>query len=345
MIESPRAAGYRQPGEWTRHRACWLAWPSDGELWPNLALAQASHALLCRAIAQPEPNRRGETLEVLVRDEAARADAEVALAGLDARFHLAAFGDIWMRDIAPVFLTNGAGHVASVRFRFNGWGGKYAYPGDDLIAERVQELLALPRFASALVCEGGGVESDGAGLCMTTREVALNPNRNPQLSERDVERELTEALGAERVIWLDEGLLNDHTDGHIDNIARFIGEGRVLCGRALDRDDPNVNVLAKIERTLSAAALEVATIPSPGLVQGRDGRPLPASYLNFYLANSSVVVPTFGSRHDEAALAAFETLFPERSVRGVPSKVFLEEGGTVHCITQQEPLGSEGGHA
>jgi agmatine deiminase len=340
MIESPRDAGFRQPGEWLPHRACWLAWPSEPELWPDLARAQASHTLLCKAIAQPERHRRGERLELLVRDADAQAEAELALAGLDVRFHQAAFGDIWMRDIAPLFLRNRAGEVASVRFRFNGWGGKYVYAGDELIAERVQELSALPRFASELVFEGGAVESDGEGLCLTTREVALHENRNPGHSERDVEAALEQALGAERVIWIERGLANDHTDGHIDNVARFIGPGRALCARAIDRDDPNAEVLVEIARALEQAGLEVATLPSPGLVTGRDGRALPASYLNFYLANESVVVPTFGSRHDELALGELETLFPARKVVGVPSKVFLEEGGTVHCITQQEPLGS-----
>ena len=180
----------------------------------------------------------------------------------------------------------------------------------------------------------------GAGLCMTTRDVALNPNRNPGLSEAQVQAELEAALGAERVIWLDKGLLNDHTDGHIDNIARFIAPGRVLCMRAEDRSDPNIDVLSDIEGSLRKQGVEVVTLPSPGLVLGRDQRPLPASYLNFYIANHSVVVPVFGSPHDEAALTQIAALFPTRVVVPVPAKVFLHEGGTVHCIPQQEPAGA-----
>jgi agmatine deiminase len=314
-----------------------VAWPSDAELWPTLDSVQRSFAAMCRAIGSAANGKSGERLEVLVRDAAARTSAERALAGLDARFHSAAFGDIWMRDIAPVFLTNAKGELASVRFVFNGWGGKYVYPGDELIGERVQELLGLPSFATDLVCEGGALECDGAGLCMTTREVALNPNRNPGRTELEVERVLLEALGAERVVWVDRGLLNDHTDGHIDNTARFIGTGRVLCMKPADASDPNAAALREIERTLSAAQLEVTTITSPGLVLGREGKPLPASYLNFYIANASVVVPTFDSPHDDTALAALQALFPGREVLGVPAKVLLEEGGTVHCITQQQP--------
>jgi agmatine deiminase len=341
MSQSPKAAGYRQPGEWTPHRACWLAFPSDPEPWPELEATQASFVAMCRAINQPAPGVVGEKLEVLVQDDGARLSAERKLAGLDVRLHVQHFGDIWMRDIAPVFLTNAQNQVASVRFRFNGWGDKYLYAGDDGTAEQVQRITGLKSFASALVLEGGGVESDGTGLCMTTRDVALNPNRNPALSEREVESEIAEMLGAERVIWLDKGLLNDHTDGHIDNIARFIGPGHALCMHASGADDPNREVLREIERTLADAKLDdVVTIPSPGLVLGRDGQPLPASYLNFYIANHSVVVPTFASVHDDAALSALSELFPGRRVIGVPAKVFVHEGGTIHCISQQEPTGS-----
>ncbi len=337
MSTSPHAAGYRQPAEWAAHDACWVAWPSEPALWPELAIVQTSFARMCRAIA----HEQGERLEVLVRDRVVQAEAERALAGVNARFHVMAFGDIWMRDIAPVFLTNARGERASVRFRFNGWGDKYVYQGDESVAERVQVLSGLPAFASELVCEGGAVESDGAGLCMTTREVVLNPNRNPGLTQAAAEHALLAALGAQRVVWLERGLLNDHTDGHIDNIARFIGPGRVLCMQAAGTDDPNAEVLAEIEHSLRAEGLELASVPSPGLVLGRDGRPLPASYLNFYIANRSVVVPTFGSRQDESALTAFEALFPGRAVHAVPAKILLEEGGTVHCITQQVPSGPQ----
>jgi agmatine deiminase len=335
---SASAAGFRQPGEWTPHRACWLAFPSDPDLWPALPETQAVFTRLCRAIAAPAAGAPGERLEILVRDPAAGSQAQGLLAGLSAHFHEFAFGDIWMRDIAPIFLRGSDGNLASVRFRFNGWGGKYTYPGDTEVAERVQAFTPFAGYASELVLEGGAVETDGAGLCLTTRDVALNPNRNPGLSEHAVSEQLCAALGATRVLWLEGGLLNDHTDGHIDNIARFFAAGRVVCMRASGADDPNAERLAEIERALHAHGLDVATIPSPGLVRGRDGAPLPASYLNFYIANRSVVVPVFGSPQDEAALAALAPLFPGRSVRAVPAKLLLEEGGTVHCITQQEPL-------
>ena len=337
MTDHPSNHGFRQPAEWTEHAACWVAYPSAAELWPDLAAAQRSFASMCRAIAKPGPSALGEPLEVLVRDEAALEAAAEQLEGLPARLHRVAFGDIWMRDVAPVFLRGPDGDVGSVRFVFNGWGGKYVYPGDAEVAERVQGLVDGPHWQSSLVMEGGGVESDGAGLCLTTRDVALNPNRNPHLSQASVEQSLRAALGAERVLWLRGGLRNDHTDGHVDNIARFIGPGRVVCMRPAEADDPNREVLAEIAADLRALGLEVEQIPSPGAVLGRDGKPLPASYLNFYIANQSLVVPVFGVGQDESALRALEALFPGRTVHGVPAKVWLEEGGTVHCITQQQP--------
>ncbi len=339
MTFHPRDAGFRQPAEWAPHLACWVAFPSDPELWPELSAAQTAFVELCRAIARPARQTPGERLEVLVQDARALSEAEGALMGLRARFHIVPFGDIWMRDTAPVFVEDAQGVVASVRFRFNGWGGKYLYAGDEQVVRTVQELSATRAFESSLVCEGGAVESDGNGLCMTTRAVVLNDNRNPALSQGDAESALCAALGAERVIWLDAGLLNDHTDGHIDNIARFVGPGRVACMRAEDADDPNREVLERIAAQLEAAGLNVVTLPSPGLVTGRDGRALPASYLNFYIANHSVVVPTFGTAHDAEALRVIESLFPGRAVLGVSARVLLEEGGTLHCITQQQPAG------
>lgn len=293
---------------------------------------------MARAMATPGPTLPGEVLEVLVLNAAAEARATELLHGLSVHFHHEPYGDIWMRDIAPVFVNRADGTVSSVRFRFNGWGGKYTYAGDSDLAERMQWMIGRTAYSSPLIMEGGGVECDGEGLCLTTRDVVLNPNRNVGLSEAEAERALCDALGAERVVWVGRGLLNDHTDGHIDNIARFIGPGRVVCMSASGADDPNGEVLAEIEQTLRAAALDVVTIPSPGRVLGREGEPLPASYLNFYIANNAVVVPVFDTPFDAAALRALAAVFAGREVIGVPAKVFLEEGGTVHCISQQEPL-------
>jgi agmatine deiminase len=337
-----------QPAEWEPHEACWLAWPSHGELWlDQLQPAQAELTALARAIADPDPagRPRGERLEVLVPDEAAGAAARTALDGLGARFHPIPFGDIWLRDTAPIFVRSGAGQVLAARFAFNGWGGKYVLDHDDQVAARISAASGLPSECHGLVLEGGSVEVDGEGTLLTTRQCLLNPNRNPSLDQAAIERALATALGAERTLWLGDGLLNDHTDGHIDTIARFVAPGRVAAMIGSDASDPNREVMATIASDLAAMTdargrrLEVVTIPSPGKVCAADGRVMPASYLNFYIGNTTVVVPTYGSAQDQQAVRAIAACFPGRRTVGCSAKAILSGGGAFHCITQQQPRG------
>jgi agmatine deiminase len=196
------------------------------------------------------------------------------------------------------------------------------------------------------VLEGGSVEVDGEGTLLTTRQCLLNPNRNPSLDEKAIETRLREALGVTKVLWLTEGLRNDHTDGHVDTIARFVGPGVLVCMEPADDDDPNAKVLLAIAAELESMTdarggpLRVVRIPSPGLVPGEDGEPMPASYVNFYIANHAVVVPTYGSPHDDAAVAAIGRLFPSRRTVGIDARAILSGGGAFHCITQQVPSGA-----
>jgi len=339
----------RLPGEWERHQACWLAWPCAEDLWgEDLAPAQESFVALCRAIASAPGDDLPEVPNVLVPDAERETKARRALRGVPAQFFRADYGDIWLRDTGPLFLRRADGEIAAARFRFNGWGGKYVLAGDDRVSLEVAELSKLRTLSFDWVLEGGAVEVDGQGTCLTTQQCLLNPNRNRSLGVDAIERKLGEALGVTRVLWLERGLANDHTDGHVDNLARFVGPGRVVCMEPRSKDDPNGPTLESIARALdgfrdsAGRRLEVLRIPSPGCVIGKNGEPMPASYLNFYIANHSVAVPIYGASWDGEAVAAVARLFPGRRTLGIPAKALLAGGGAFHCITQQQPAGIEG---
>jgi agmatine deiminase len=346
-VSTPRAAGFRQPAEWDGHESVWLAWPSHADLWEEaLAGVRSAFTQFAAAISDRDAagRPRGERLDILVPDEENRRLAATALAGLEARFSLIPFGDIWLRDTAPVFLVGPGGKRATVSFAFNGWGGKYVLPHDDAVAGRIAEASGLPAFRFPWILEGGSVEVDGDGTCLTTRQCLLNRNRNAGMSPRAVEEGLRDAFGVSTVLWLGEGLRNDHTDGHVDTLARFFAPGEVVCMAPAGADDPNHRVLLQIARDLSkmrdaaGRPLNVATVPSPGLVPDADGEPMPASYVNFYIANTTVVVPAYGVSNDEVARAAIGGLFPGRRAVSVPARQLLEGGGAFHCISQQVPL-------
>lgn len=346
----PLDDGFRQPAEWAPHDACWVAWPSHADLWGDeLAAAREAFVALCRGIADPDPATgasRGERLEVLVLDAAGEAEARAALEGLGARFHRIPFGDIWLRDTAPIFLT-GDGGLAAACFRFNGWGDRYRLPGDESVAGRVARVSgAEVVYELPWVLEGGAVDVDGEGTALTTRQCLLNPNRRGRPADADeaaMTARLCQGLGQQAVIWLDDGLANDHTDGHVDTVARFVAPGRVVCMAPAGDGDPNREALRAIERTLRAATdaagrrLEVVTVPSPGAVLDDDGEPMPASYVNFYVANTTVVVPVYGVPQDARAVETIAGLFPERRVVPVEARAILAGGGAFHCITQQQP--------
>lgn len=320
------------PAEWAPHRATWVAWPSHEDLWQeNLAPAREAFARLVAAIAE------GETAEVLVPDAAQEALARAALPREGVRFHHVPFGDIWLRDTAPLFLKDASGAGATVRFRFNGWGGKYVLDHDDAVSARIAGIDGRRAFEMPFVLEGGAVDVDGEGAVLTTRQCLLHPNRNGRVDEKTVEAWLRDALGVERVLWFGDGLLNDHTDGHVDTVVRFVRPGVVVAMEAREPDDPNRAALAALVREASGHGLDVVRVPSPGAVLDATGRVMPASYANFYVANRAVVVPTYGSRWDDEAVERIGALFPGRRTVGVDARAVLTGGGAFHCITQQEP--------
>jgi agmatine deiminase len=319
----------RQPAEWLLHKATWTAFSSAADLWEDdLAPAQAEVAAMVLAIAE------AERVELLVADATAEAVARAMLAGADVGIHRYGFGDIWLRDTGPLFMQSPVGDAAAA-FRFNGWGGKYSLPGDDGVAAFVAAAAGVPLAKHGWVLEGGAIDVDGTGLAVTTEQCLLNPNRNPRMDRAEVESHLRRDLGIDRVLWLGEGLMNDHTDGHVDNLARFVAPG-VLALPEPAVDDPNRDVFMDAHERAREFGLDVVGIPSPGRVE-RDGEIVPASHMNFYIANGVVVVPTYGAASDDAAVAAVAALFPGRKCVGLRADHILTGGGSFHCITQQQP--------
>ena len=316
--------------EWAAHQAVWIGFPGAADLWEaDLAPAQAEVAAFAEAV---HANGAGEEVWLVAADETAAAAAR-RLAPF-AKVIVEPFGDIWLRDTGAIVLGSGSDRRAQ-GFGFNGWGGKYDLPGDDTIGQRLAMGASLPYSKADWILEGGAVDGDGTGLFLTTEQCLLNANRNPSLGKADVEQRLQGNLGATRVVWLGDGLINDHTDGHVDNLARFVAPGRVAIPEAVT-EDPNAAAYADAAEALLDADLEVVAIPSPGLVE-RDGEIIPASYMNFYIGNASVVVPQYGAANDKAAVEAIQVLFPDRRAIGLRADHILTGGGSFHCISQQVP--------
>jgi agmatine deiminase len=327
------------PAEWTPHRAMWVGWPSHAGLWGEyFAQAQDEVEALVRALAGPGR----EQVNLMVGNDEALPGARARLDGVDGVEVVAArFGDIWLRDTGPIF---SAGSAVANAFSFNGWGGKYDYPHDDEVADQIAEFSGVPVTRHDFILEGGALDHDGEGTVLTTRQCLLNRNRNKTWTQDEAEAALAASVGAKVVVWLGDGLLNDHTDGHVDNLARFVAPGVVACPIAFGRKDPNAEVYDETARTLMETTdamgrkLKVLRIPSPGLVLDADERPVPASHMNFLIANGAVVVPTYGDAvASRLAGEALATVFPDRKIVLSPSNAVLTGGGSFHCISQQEP--------
>jgi len=324
------------PAEWSPHRAIWVGFPSHAELWEDdLAPAQDEVAALARALAEAG----GESVRLLVCGEPAAKAAKGRMAGATVEIVPGRFGDIWLRDTGPIFL----GGDRAAAFRFNGWGGKYILDGDEVVAGRLAGAAGARLERGDFILEGGALDHDGEGTALTTRECLTNPNRNRGWTEAVAEAALAEALGVRKLIWLDRGLLGDHTDGHVDNLARFVAPGVVAVAMAFGADDPHAAIYDAAAETLARATdaagrtLKVVRIPSPGRVLGPDRMPIPASHMNFVIANRAVIMPTYNERPAALALEALRMLFPDRTVIGLPSRSLISGGGSFHCITQQEP--------
>jgi agmatine deiminase len=316
--------------EWAPHEAVWIGFPSDPELWlGDLKEAEREVAAFAKAI---HAEGKGETVRLVAAHEGA-AESARKLAPF-AEVVVEPFGDIWLRDTGPIVL--GSTKRRSARgFAFNGWGGKYDLEGDQDIGERLAKAAGLPFDKKDWVLEGGAMDGDGSGTVVTTEQCLLNPNRN-SLTREEVEERLQDDLGFERVIWLGSGLMNDHTDGHVDNLARFVAPGRIAIPTPA-KDDPNEAVYRDAARRLRSTKLDIVTLPSPGRILDEDGDVIPASYMNFYIGNAVVVVPQYGALNDRAAVEVVQALIPDRVAIGLRADHILTGGGSFHCISQQVP--------
>lgn len=324
-------ANVRMPPEWHPQAWLWIGFPHDADEWPGfLGRAQEQIATFASAVADS-----GQEVRLIVRDEANRARA-AALCSAAVRLEVRRYGDVWLRDTGPLVIER-EGRVVGQRFGFNGWGGKYLMEGDQEIGAELAESAGLTIASADWILEGGALDCDGSGLVATTEQCLLNPNRNPTLSRADLERRLHCDLGFDRVLWLGEGLINDHTDGHVDNLARFVAPNVLAVPRATGADDPNAAIYADAKARADAFGVRVREVPSPGRVE-TEGRIEPASYMNFAITSNLVVVPIYGTAHDADGVAAVAELFPDRAVIGILADAVLAGGGSFHCASQQMPV-------
>ncbi|MBL6939576.1 MAG: agmatine deiminase family protein [Alphaproteobacteria bacterium] len=328
------------PAEWVPHARTWMCWPVRLETWggpDGLLRAKQAYARVARAISTFEP------VIMAARPEDA-AEAKLATAGKVEVFEVP-LDDSWARDMGPTFVTGAHGSRAAVQWQFNAWGNKYhPWAEDAQFAMRAAQRADVPVYAAPMVCEGGAIHTDGEGTVITTEQCLLNPNRNPELTQQQVEERLALFTGARRVLWLGDGFSDDETDGHIDNVACFMAPGRVLVGVPASKSHPDFEPVMEVLRRLSSARdaegrkFEIVELEQPRKI-GSDhrGRPLQKSYVNFYLANGGVVMPGFDDPHDEKAREALAHCFPERDILQIDATDIVLGGGGIHCITQQEP--------
>ena len=370
-MRSPAQLGFAMPAEWYPHAATWMAWPHDDVQWVGmLEPVRREFTALVEAIAAREPVR------LLVANEESEADARRRLTHGTIQFHRVPHQDLWLRDSGPTFLTRSveaglppsleasADHrslgeggqprlsgprpstVSLVDWDFNGWGEKYPADLDNQIPIYVARILGgVPLHSPRVIMEGGSIEVDGRGTLLTTRQCLLSPERNPGMTEAALEACLKDNLGASQVLWLDEGLEGDHTDGHIDTITRFADEQTIVTATCEDRDDPNHKVLAaNLDRLQSARSLDgtpyrVVELPIPARSAEFEGERLPLTYANFYIVNGAVLVPVYGDPHDARAIDILTPLFPGREVVPLMARALITGGGAFHCVTQQQPVG------
>jgi len=338
-LGKPAEDGFSMPPEWAPHARCWMQWPCREPLFgQHLQAARDAYAEVAQVIAEFEPVTMIASPEHVV-------EASLKCGPGVSTFSLP-LDDSWCRDSGPTFVVNARGEVAGVAWKWNAWGDKYPdHQRDAQVSRAVLEHLGMRRYAAPLVLEGGAIHVDGEGTLLTTESCLLNPNRNPDLGRAEVEELLRQYLGVRTILWLNGGVEDDDTDGHVDNVACFVRPGLVLALNSSDPADGNYAMLAEnIERLRASTdaagrSLEVVPIEQPRRREMADGRRLALSYVNFYIANGGIVMPAFEDPQDRHAYDIVQRAFPDRRVMQVPATEIVFGGGGIHCITQQQPAG------
>jgi len=343
-MNTPKQNGFHFPAEWYKHTATWLSWPHKEASWPGkIDLIYPKYCEFIKVLTE------GEIVRINVKDGqmAAFAKQQMLLQGVDLRrieFFEFETNDAWCRDHGPAFLINPVTkQKAIVDWGYNAWGSKYPPFGlDDVIPTKIGERFGLQVYHPGIIMEGGSVDFNGAGTLITSTACLLNENRNPQLNQQQIEEYLQNYYGVEQVLWVGEGIVGDDTDGHIDDTVRFVNEDTVVTVIEENKNDPNHGLLQdnlemlKKMRLLNGKQLNIVELPMPDEVIYEDQR-LPASYANFYIANNSVIMPTYRCDKDEKALDIIQTCFPDRKVVGIDSTDIIWGLGSFHCLSQQEP--------
>jgi agmatine deiminase len=338
----PAALGYRMPAEWEAHAATWLSWPRR----EGISFPDSFDSVLPALRAMVKALIESEQVCINVCNGAHEAEARKVLRGLSTEritFHLIPSNEPWCRDHGPIFLTRDADpKLAVVDWDYNAWGNKYPpFDLDEVVPTGIAEVLKVPTFYPRMILEGGSIDVNGAGALLTTESCLLNKNRNPNLSRDEIEQRLRDYLGVRDILWLGDGIAGDDTDGHVDDLARFVSDYTVVTVVEENRDDENYQPLqenfARLrDMKIGGRAVEVITLPMPGKIV-REGQRMPASYANFYIANSCVLAPTFADPADEVALSVLRECFPKRRVIGIDCRELIWGLGAFHCLTQQQP--------
>ncbi|MCW3996253.1 MAG: agmatine deiminase family protein [Candidatus Bathyarchaeota archaeon] len=341
--ETCREMGFVMPAEWERHDAVWLAWPYDPTTFPSrVEKVEATYVQIIKELHE------SEHVNLFVASEEAkqRVKEMLKIAGIDLskiHFYVFNYADVWFRDYGPIFVRNSRHELAMVHWNFNSWGEKYeTLLKDKEVPAFINEQMELRCFKPGIVLEGGSIDVNGKGTLLTTEQCLLNANRNPTLDKKQIEQYLSDYLGVRHFIWLKRGILGDDTDGHIDDLARFVNPTTIVCSYTEDQNDEDYEVLHENYEILRNSVdqdgnkLNIIKLPMPRVISD-EGERLPASYTNFYIGNTKVLMPVFDHPHDEKALSILQALFPTRKVVGIRCVDLVYGFGTIHCISQQQP--------